>query len=151
MAGSLKDTFEEDLLQHIFENADIANVGDGTGLRGSTTPGSLYVALYTVAPTDAAAGTECSYTGYARIAIARSAAGFDATGNNVSNAAAVTFGEMTAGGPETALAFAYCLADVEDVDDQIIWGDITSPGGGLVINNGVIPEFQANELDVNVD
>ena len=41
--------------------------------------------------------------------------------------------------------------DVEDADDQIIWGDITSPGGGLVINNGVIPEFQAGELDVNLD
>ena len=149
MAGSLKDTFEEDLLQHIFENADIAGIG--SDLLGAVTPGSFYVALYTVAPTDAAAGTECAYTGYARVGIARSAAGFDAVGNNVSNAAAVTFGEMTAGGPETALAFAYCLADVEDADDQIIWGDITSPGGGLVINNGVIPEFQANELDVNVD
>ena len=149
MAGSLKDTFEEDLLQHIFENADIVGVGDN--LRGSVTAGSFYVASYSVAPTDAAAGTELDYTGYARVGIARSAAGFDATGGNVSNAAAVTFGEMTAGGPQTAVAFAYCFADVEDADDQIIWGDITSPGGGLVINDGVIPEFRANELDVNVD
>jgi hypothetical protein len=29
-------------------------------------PGSLYIALYTVAPTDAGGGTECSYSGYAR-------------------------------------------------------------------------------------
>lgn len=151
MAGSLKDGFETDLLKLIFQNADLANIGDAGGLRGSVGAGSFYVALYTVAPTDAAAGTECDYTGYARIAIARSAVGFDVVTNNVSNAAAVTFGEMTAGGPQTALAFAYCEADVEDVDDQIIWGDITSPGGGLVINNGVIPEFAANELDVNVD
>lgn len=151
MAGSLRDGHETKMLQHYFQNADVANIGDGTGLRGSSTPGSFFIALYTAAPTDSSPGTECTYTGYARIAVARSAAGFDVAGNNVSNAGVVTFGEMTAGGPQTALAFAICEADVEAVDDQIVWGDITSPGGGLVINNGIIPEFQANELDVNVD
>ncbi len=149
MAGSAKDTFEEDLLQHIFENAVLANIG--SDLPAAVTPGSLYVALYSVAPTDSTQGTELTYTGYARVGIARSGAGFDAVGGNVANAAAVTFGEMSAGGPQTAVAFAYCEADVETTDDQIIWGDITSPGGGLVINNGVIPEFQAGELDVNLD
>lgn len=150
MAGSLKNTFETLLLQHIFENAAIANVGDGVGLRGSSTAGSFYVALYTVAPTDAAAGTEADYTGYARVAIARSDVGFDAAGNNVANASAVTFGLCTAG-TNTIVAFAYCLADVEDADDQIIWGDITDPGAGLAVADGITPEFAAGVLDVNID
>lgn len=151
MAGSMKDSMETDLLELIFQNIALENIGDAGGLQPSSATGSFYVALYSVAPTDSAQGTELTYTGYDRVGIARDVSGFDVAGNNISNAAAVTFGEMTAGGPETALAFGYCEADVTGADDQIIWGDITSPGAGLVINNGVIPEFQANELDVNVD
>lgn len=151
MAGSLKNTAETNWLKLMFQNIAWAGIGDGAGLQPSGAPGNFYVALYTVAPTDSAAGTECSYTGYARVAVVRSAGGFDVAGNNVSNAAAILFGEMTAGGPETAVAFAYCKDDVEDADDQIIWGDITTPGGGLVINDGIIPEFEANDLDVDVD
>jgi hypothetical protein len=150
MAGSLRDGFETDLLELIFNNTDITGIGDGTGLQGSPSAGNFYIALYTVAPTDSTAGTECSYTGYERVAVARTSGGFTIAGNNVSNTAAITFGECTAG-PETAVAFAICKADVEDVDDQIIWGDIDSPGGGLSIVVSGIPEFQAGELDVNVD
>ena len=39
-------TFENLLLQHILQNANIANIGDATGLRGSTTTGSLYISLH---------------------------------------------------------------------------------------------------------
>jgi len=150
MAGSLKDSFETDLLELIFENTDCANIGDGTGLRGSSTAGNFYVALYTVAPTDSAQGTEADYTSYARQAIARSGVGFDITTNNLSNASAVTFPECT-GGTNTIVAFGICEADVEDVDDGIIWGDIDDPAGGLAVSTGITPEFAANVLDVNID
>jgi len=147
MAGSMRNGFETDLLDHIFTNANIANIGDATGLRGSTAAGNFYIALYTVAPTDSTAGTECSYTGYARVAAARNDTVWTVSGNNATNASAITFGECTAGS-ETAVAFAICEADVEDVDDQLFWGDLTS---NLAISAGVIPEFQAGELDVNAD
>lgn len=91
--------FTTDLLKLIFQNIDIANIGDAGGLRGSVTPGNLYVALHSADPGEAGtqATNEIAYTGYARIAVARSAAGWTVTGGQVSNAALVTFGLCTAG------------------------------------------------------
>lgn len=92
------NTFENDLLLLIFNNTNIANVGDATGLRGSTVAGSLYLSLHTADPGEAGDQTtnEVAYTGYARVAVARSGAGFIVTGNSVSPAANVDFGACTA-------------------------------------------------------
>ena len=147
MAGSKRDNFENDILEHIFQNANIADIGDGTGLRGSSAAGNLYLALYTVAPTDSTAGTECTYTGYARVGVARTAGGWTVTTNNASNTAAVTFGQCTVGS-QTAVAFAICKGDVETTDDQIYWGDLTA---NLAISPGITPEFAIGDIDVNED
>lgn len=92
------NTFENDLLLLIFNNTNIANVGDATGLRGSTVAGSLYLSLHTADPGEAGDQTtnEVAYTGYARVAVARSGAGFTVTGNSVSPAANVDFGQCAA-------------------------------------------------------
>lgn len=92
------NTFENDLLLLIFNNTNIANVGDATGLRGSTVAGSLYLSLHTADPGEGGDQTtnEVAYTGYARVAVARSGAGFTVTGNSVSPAANVDFGACTA-------------------------------------------------------
>ncbi len=92
------NTFENDLLLLIFNNTNIANIGDATGLRGSTVAGSLYIALCSADPgeTGDALTNEVAYTGYARVAVARSGAGFVVTGNSVSPAANVDFGACTA-------------------------------------------------------
>ena len=50
---SASDSLETSILNHIFINSDIANIGDATGLRGSSTAGSLYISLHTADPTDA--------------------------------------------------------------------------------------------------
>lgn len=47
--GSKSNTFENLELLHVFQNADIANVGDAAGLQNAATEGSLYVALCTSA------------------------------------------------------------------------------------------------------
>lgn len=93
------DAFETALLSHIFLNTAIANIGDATGLPASATPGNLFVALYTADPGEAGTATtsETTYTGYARVAVARSAAGFTVTGNKVELVSAATFPECTAG------------------------------------------------------
>jgi hypothetical protein len=150
MAGSLKDTAETALLQLIFNNDDWAGIGDAGGLQNSAAAGSLYIALFTSAPTDSAQGTECNYTGYARKAVARSAAGFTVSGSNASNTAAITFDPCTEGSG-TAIAFAICNAGTAGVDDAIIWGDISSPAGGLAISAGITPNFAIGVLDVNLD
>lgn len=96
---SASNTFENDLLLLIFNNTNISLVGDATGLRGSTVAGSLYVSLHTADPGEAGnqSTSEISYTGYARVAVARSGAGWVVTAASVSPAADVVFGQMTAG------------------------------------------------------
>lgn len=88
----------------LFNNTNAANIGDATGLRGSTTAGNLYAALHSADPGEAGDQTtsELAYTGYSRQAIPRSSAGWTVSGNQVSNAALVQFGNCTAGGPVTA-------------------------------------------------
>lgn len=149
MAGSKKDAFENDLLLLIFQNTTISGIGSD-GLRGSTTAGSLYIALYSAAPTDSTAGTEITYTGYARVAVARSSGGWTVSGSNptnCSNAAAITFGACTSGTP-TAVAFAICRAGTRDTNDAIYWADLTA---NLAISPGITPEFAIGDLDVNED
>src|SRR5574342_681075 len=95
------NTFENDLLLLIFNNADIALIGDAAGIQNSATAGSLYVSLHTADPGEAGAQNtnETTYTGYARVAVARSGAGWTVSANAVANAAAITFGQCTSGTP----------------------------------------------------
>ena len=95
----MSNASETALLNHLFNNADWANVGDAAGLQNSAAAGSFYVALHTADPGDAGnqSTSEASYTGYARVAVARSAGGWTVSGNQVSNTATVQFGECTAG------------------------------------------------------
>ena len=84
---SKSNTFENDILQLIFNNVDIADIGDAGGLQNSATAGSLYVALHTSDPGEAgnAATNESAYTSYARVAVARSGAGWTVSGNSATN------------------------------------------------------------------
>ncbi len=90
---SKTDTLENQLLLHIFNNSAITLIGDAAGLLASAAVGSLYVSLHTAEPGEAAtqATNETAYTSYARVAVARSGAGWTVATNQVSNAAAVTF------------------------------------------------------------
>lgn len=94
------NTFENDLLALVFNGTPIANLADNAASAPLT---NLYVALHTGDPGEA--GTqdtnECTYTGYARVAVARTSGGWTVTGNSVSPNAAITFGACTAGS-ETA-------------------------------------------------
>lgn len=90
---SKSNTFENDLLQLIFNNVDIALIGDAAGIQNSAAAGNLYVSLHTAEPGEAGDQTtnETAYTNYARVAVARSVAGWTVSGNSVSNAAAIAF------------------------------------------------------------
>ena len=94
------NAFENAYLLLLFNNTNAANIGDATGLRGSTVAGSLHLALHSADPGEAGtqATNELAYTGYARLAPARSAAGFTVTGNQVVLAANQDFGQRTDGG-----------------------------------------------------
>lgn len=96
---SKSDAFENSILLLIFNNTNIADIGDATGLRGSTAAGSLYLSLHTADPGEAGtqATSEIAYTGYARVAVARSSAGFTVTADTVTLTANADFPEMTGG------------------------------------------------------
>lgn len=98
---SKTDAFEAALLDLIFTNANIANLGDATGVRGSAAAGQLFLSLHSADPGEAGtqATNEVSYTGYARVGRNRvsGAGGFTRTGNSISPTENVDFGTCTAG------------------------------------------------------
>ena len=95
---SATNALETAILQLYFNNTNAANIGDATGLRGSTTAGSVYISLHTADPGETGLQTtsETAYTGYARLAVARSGAGWTVAGNAATNAAVLTWGTCTA-------------------------------------------------------
>lgn len=98
---SKSNTFETDLLQLIFNGTAIANLADNAASAPLT---NLYLALHTADPGEAGVQTtnEISYTGYARVAVARTTGGWSVSSGSVSPLAAVNFGEMTGGAGGTA-------------------------------------------------
>lgn len=143
--SSMTNGFENVLSLLLFNNTTIANIGDATGLVGSTTAGSTQLAISTAALTDAdtlLTATEVAYTGYARPTQARSSAGWTVSGDTASNAALIQFGEMTAGGPDTAVHMG--LGFIATGDVLRLHQDLNAD---LVINNGVNPQFAIGALD----
>lgn len=145
---SASDAFENSILLLIFDNTDFANIGDAGGLRNSVSAGSLYISLHTADPTDAGdqESSECAYTSYARVAVARSGAGWTVSGNQVSNAAAINFPAAT-GGSETATHFGIGTAS-SGAGVLLFVAELTSP---LSISNGVTPSFALGALTVSCD
>lgn len=96
---SKSTTFQQALLDLIFLNIDIANIGDVAGLQNSVAAGSLFLALHSADPGEA--GTqitnEIAPTGYARKAVTRDAAGWTRTGNSISPTSNQDFPAITAG------------------------------------------------------
>lgn len=133
MAGSKTDAFEARLLDHIF--------------KGGATPAlsalsTVYVAMYTAVPSDPAAGTEVSGSGYARQAVA--AAGWTRTTSSIANNAEVAFPQVT-GSAYTVVGWA--IMDALSAGNQLYWGDCTS----TVMNVGDIPRFAPSALTVSED
>lgn len=138
---SASNAAENALLLLIFNNTNFANVGDATGLRGSTAAGSLYLSLHTADPGEAGDQTtsEIGYTGYARVAVARSGAGFVVTGNSAALAALTSFGQMTAGTGGTATFFG--IGTASSGAGVLLFSGAISPTISVV--NGVTPQLAA--------
>jgi hypothetical protein len=146
---SATNAFETALLEHYFQNADHANIGDAAGLQNSATAGSFHVSLHTADPGETGSQTtsECAYTGYARVAVARSGSGWTVSGNNVSNAGAITFGTKTAGADETVTHFGIG-SDSSGAGNLFFKGALAA---SRLISNGITPSFAIGELDVTAD
>jgi hypothetical protein len=145
---SATNNFENKILSLYLENADAANVGDATGLRGSTTAGVVYVSLSTGTLTDTSdqSTTEATYTGYARVSVARSTAGWSVAAGVGDNDAAITFGACTAGSSTvTYFGLGFNATTAGSLD---VWGALTA---SLAITAGITPSFAIGALDITLD
>lgn len=137
---SKSNAAENEQLLHYFNNANIANIGDATGLRGSTAAGSFYLVLHTADPGEAGSATtsEIAYTGYARQAVARSSAGFTVSGSSVTLTNNVDFPEMTGGAGGTATYFSV-VKEVSGASVILYSGTVTP---NIAIAVGVTPRLK---------
>jgi hypothetical protein len=145
---SKSNTWENELLSLLFNNTNVANVGDATGLRGSSAPGSLYVGLHTADPAEGGDQTtsETNYGGYARAAVARSVAGWSVAVNQCSNNAEVAFPACTSG-TSTVTHFSVGTA-VSGAGKLLYKGQLTA---NLTVSTGITPKFAPNQLQVTED
>lgn len=135
---SASNAFETAILQLIFENTNFANIGDVTGLRGSTTAGSLYISLHTADPGEAGNQTtnETSYTSYARVAVARSISGWTVSGNAVTPDATISFPACT-GGIATITYFG--VGTDSSGTGTLLFSGTVSPS--ISVSSGVTPQL----------
>lgn len=148
---SASNSLESAVLTLYFNNTNHANVGDATGLRGSTTAGSFYVALYTADPgeTGTATTNEATYTGYGRVAVARSSGGWTISGTSptqVANAAAVTFAACTAG--SNTITHFGIVETSSGAGALHFSGALTA---SLAVSSGITPSFATGQLVVTCD
>lgn len=128
--SSFTDYTENKVLDHV------------VGKTSFTMP-SVWVALFTAAPSDTGGGTECTGGSYAR----KSTAGADwaaASGGATSNANAITFVTPT-GSWGTATHFA--LMDASTAGNMLAWAPLTTP---QAIGTGNTVSFAVGDLDVTL-
>lgn len=145
---SKSNSCENGLLLLVFNNTDFANIGDAAGLQNSAAAGSLYVSLHTADPGEAGSQTtsEATYTSYARVAVARSGAGWTVTNNQVQNAAAINFPACT-GGSSTCTYFGVGT-DSAGAGTLLYSGALTA---SLAVTSGITPSFAINALTITED
>lgn len=118
---SASDYLELELLDHVLGGADFAR------------PATVYVALYSTAPTDAGGGTELTdgtAPGYARIAITNNATNFPAATTN-----------GTTGKGEKKLAVAHSSAANSGGSDWptvLAWALFDASSGGNMLEHGAV-------------
>jgi hypothetical protein len=134
---SKSNAFETDLLGLIFNGTAISTIADNAA---STPLTNLYLALHTADPGEAGnQGTsEISYTGYSRVAVARTTGGWTISGNSVSPVAAIEFGEMTGGAGGTVTHASIGTASTGT--GKILYSGALTPT--IAVALGVLPRIK---------
>jgi hypothetical protein len=125
--SSFTDYLENAVLNYVFRNT------------GTPTSTSVYLGLFTAAPTDAGGGTEVSGAGYARQVTVFDAAAAGA----ITNTAAESF---TASGGAYGTVVAVGIFDAVTAGNLIAWDDITS----AVVGDGTTLNFAIGDIDVSL-
>ena len=129
MSG-FSDYLEDKVLEHVF------------GGNAFTAPSTLYVALYTVAPSDTGGGTEVSGGAYAR-----QTATFTVSGTNpttASNTAAIEYPSATA---DYGTVVAVGVLDASSGGNLLAYSTLDS---SKVVSSGDVFRFNAGDLDITL-
>lgn len=129
MSG-FSDYLEDKVLEHVF------------GGNAFTAPSTLYVALYTVAPSDTGGGTEVSGGAYAR-----QTATFTVSGTNpttASNTAAIEYPTATA---DYGTVVAVGILDASSSGNLLAYSTLDS---SKVVSSGDVFRFNAGDLDITL-
>jgi hypothetical protein len=129
MAGSFTDYLEDKILKHVFTNV------------AYTSPTTVYVGLFTVAPTDVGGGTEVSGSGYARKSAAFTVSG---TGTLATNSSAIEFDAAT-GSWGTIVAVA--IFDALTTGNMLAFADLTT---NKTIATGDVLRIPTGDLDITL-
>ena len=139
---SKTDAWENRILQLVFNNTNAADIGDATGLRGSSTAGALFFSLHTADPGEAGnqSTSEVSYGSYARVSINRApgAGGFTVTGASVSpTTQPVNFPACTSG---SATATHFGIGTASSGAGVLLYKGALS--GSISISTSITPQAQ---------
>lgn len=139
------NTFENDLMKLIFNATAIGNIADNAATSPDT---NFYVSLHTADPGEAGDQTtsETSYTGYARVAVARTSGGWTVTTNTAANAATITFGACTSGTP---VITHFAVGRLVSGAGKLLYsGALTA---SLSVSPGITPSFAIGALTISED
>lgn len=136
MAGNISDYLKGKLLEHAF------------GASTYTPPATLYLALFTAAPTSAGGGTECSGGSYARKAVTNNTTNFPAvTGTSTKLSVlhiAQTMGPASASWGSVVAVGWY---DASSSGNLLAWADVTN---AQTINTGASATVAADAISVSL-
>ena len=127
MAGNLSNYLEDKLIDHFL------------GTTTYTKPSAVYVALYTVAPSDAGGGTEVTGGSYAR----QTATFTASSGGATSNDANIDFTNMPA-----ATVVAIGIHDNVSAGNLLLWGTLTT---NKTTDAGDTLRIATGDLDISID
>lgn len=133
MAGK-SDYLEDEILDHV--------LGGGDYTRAAT----VYVALYTAAPTDAGGGTEVSGGSYARASVTNNATNWPASsGGAKANGTEVAFATASA---SWGTVTHFGIFDAATAGNLLYWGALVA---SKLIGSGDTARFPIGDIDITED
>jgi hypothetical protein len=134
MAGSKSNYLENGVLNHVLGGPDFAR------------PASVFIALYTVAPSDIGGGTEVFGGSYNRVTALNDATTWPIAVNGMKrNGVAFVFPFATA---DWGLIVAFAILDAASGGNILYWGDLTS---SKTVESGDTAEFPINGISILED
>lgn len=132
---SKSNNLETSILALIFNATAIANVADNAATAPLT---ALFVSLHTADPGEAGtqATSEATYTGYARVSVARTSGGWAVAAGSCSPVATISFPACTAGA--NTISFFGVGSAVSGVGSLFYSGTVTP---NIAVSTGVTPQL----------